>query len=205
MFTRWLTISVAMLFSVASAMAQDTNSGGALGGLLQGLARGRQIKQQEQLNKAQEDLLREQAERIRLQNEQTRTQNEAMVRANAISQQFDSALAKVRQRFADYDLFASESTKLMTALDPNSPGFSLEHYLEGMYFIAKYATFSTVASPSPAGLLVREPAFYTVPMPVRISLLRAVEPQARMLPDSDVETIINGIAAKLNIQQPDPK
>lgn len=188
-------VFLVLLFSFA-VPGVCQNDGGALGGLVQGIIRGRQLNSELQLNDALSQLLRAQTEATRLQNKGTKAHS-----AN-INQEFDRSLQAVRNRFPDFDFYAPESVRIMTQMNPDESVFSLEHYIEGMYLIAKYASFSAVSGQaiSPLARLVREPVFYTIPMAARIRLVHVIEPQTTGIQDTEMETILTTVAQKLNIK-----
>jgi hypothetical protein len=73
----------------------------------------------------------------------------------------------------------------------------MEHYLEGLYLIAKYASFSPQRATAPADALTADPEFHQLPMATRIRFLKAVSPELSKVADQDFETVLNGMASRL--------
>ena len=189
-----------LLSVIATSQAQQN---GPLGGLAEAYRdaiilrtlRQTQEAEQNRLN-AEAELRRAQAEQIRLQAQRAAASSPAPAVSDA---QMQSAVNDLRVRFSDFDTYIPEMVRLMPEMNSAEGVISLPHFLEGMYLVAKGASFSKVArhEPSASVVLCNEPAFHVLPMDVKIRILKAVDPELRSVKDSDMETVLSEIAKKI--------
>lgn len=167
------------------------------GGLVDAFRLGSEIR----TNRALEDLLNAQAEAVRLQSERIQQQNKSSALSQKLDREFLPAVEEVKRRYPDFETYRVEAARIMGDLDPRSPQFNLEHYIEGMYLIAKSASFSGLAAPPKESSVVgimKDPEFHKLPIATRIRLARDVEPALLQYKDDDLEIVIMAIAAKLS-------
>ena len=192
-----------LLSVIATSQAQQNGPYNPLGGLAEAYRdaiilrtlRQTQEAEQNRLN-AEAELRRAQAEQIRLQAQRAAASSPTPAVSDA---QMQSAVNELRVRFADFDTYIPEMVRLMPEMNSAEGVISLPHFLEGMYLVAKGASFSKVArhEPSASVVLCNEPAFHVLPMDVKIRILKAVDPELRSVKDSDMETVLSEIAKKI--------
>jgi hypothetical protein len=194
----WRIVSAVMLLAAANAQTVVTNP---LRGLAEAYMEAYRLKSQIDTGRAMQDLLHAQAEATRAETERIRRQRVAVPPADAGARQ-DAAIAAVKSRYPDFGIYVVEAVRLMNEFNslPQSGVYAVEHYVEALYLLAKYASFSSAARPSsesPAALLASEPEFHKIPIESRIRLLRAVDPEFKTIKDSELEAGLKQIAERV--------
>ena len=111
-----------------------------------------------------------------------------------------ASLAALRLRSPDFVESKVEAERQMAQLTrPNGSVPNVQNFIEGMYLVAKYASFSPTAKLpfNAAGALVQERDFHRLPIPTRMLFLRAVAPELKTVKDSDMEALLNALSAKI--------
>jgi hypothetical protein len=191
----WFVTGLLFFASLGFSQVVVTNP---LGGMIDAYRLGSEIR----TNRAIENALNAQAEALRAQTERLRQAEEAQKQgpAGVPDGQLAIAIAAVNQRYPDFNQYFTEAARLMPQMS-SSVLPDLPHYLEGMYLIAKYASFSNMAvkpQESPAVALMRDPEFHRLPMATRIRFARAVEPDLSEYKYEDLEIVFAAIAVKVN-------
>jgi hypothetical protein len=190
---------IATALTLVSASAQTVTS--PLRGLADAYRDAVRLKSQIQTDQALEDLMRAQAAAVRAQTELLKQQNQPALTSPPVPDQaFIRAVRAVEDRYPDFEVYRAEAARLMGELDASrGPNLNLEHYIEGMYLVAKYASFSNVAKPTPkpVDVLMSDPEFHRLPMATRIRFVKAVAPELATFSDKDFETVLAGIASRV--------
>ena len=198
-----------VLVALSVTMGLNAQTPGPFGGMVDAYTQAIRLQNEQRAVRAQEELMHSESEAIRARTEQLRLNNALAVQRSAASaqlnQDFPAAAERIMKRFPDFNQYSAEAGKLIRDFGAPLDGTAnLDHYLEGLYLIAKYASFSPVAKPlpencgdSPASKLVGDPDFHKLSMPLKVKLLRDVD-SVGLAPfkDEEIETILLGIAAK---------
>jgi hypothetical protein len=145
--------------------------------------------------RAQQELLKAQTDAVRAQTQQLRRQSEPAAAPTIPVSQFTVAVAALRKLYPDFDEYAVEAARLMPEMDTSHGVSNLSHFLEGMYLIAKNASFSKQATPAVLGL-VKEPEFNRLPVATRLALARAVDPSLAGWSDANLGSALAILALK---------
>lgn len=123
-------------------------------GIVDAIIISERLKNERRLAEAQEAWLRAQAEAARARTERMKRQYEAGQRAIAAARQGNAevgaAIDRIAARFPDFPRYASTMSELVREFPGRADQpINLDRYLEGIYLIAKYASFSSVAEGRP--------------------------------------------------------
>ena len=201
------TFAVFLLLAVAPVFGQATVDTSGFRGLIDGLIIGNRIKMERErqameadLARSQGKLLDAQAEAIRAQTERLKQQSQPPAPA-VPDTAFNRAAHAVELRYPDFQEYKDEAARLIPEFDTSKglDSLNLEHYIESLYLIAKYASFSSKATPvaKAVDVLTGDPEFHRLPMATRIKFLKAVAPELARFPDDDWVIILDGMAARL--------
>jgi hypothetical protein len=147
---------------------------------------------------AQAAAIRAETERLKAQNRPTLPDPPAPVSDTA----FNRAAHAVELRYSDFLEYRDEAARLIPEFDTSKglESVNLEHSIESLYLIAKYASFSnkaTLPAPKAVDVLTGDPEFHRLPMATRIRFLKAVAPELSKFPDDDWVVVLNGMAARV--------
>ena len=103
----------------------------------------RTMEETSQTLQVERDRIRAETELLRQQAEALRAERERAQQRPQISPEIKRAFLKIRSEHEDFDLYLPEVKRLSTIFGMGeSPDWNVESYLEGLYLIAKHASFS---------------------------------------------------------------
>jgi hypothetical protein len=147
------TLLLITLCAFVPALAQNP----VLNGIMNG-GRLREMQSRSQRDDAETRLLRLEAERLQLEIERLKRGTTSPLQptpdqVEAAQRQINDACVRLQQRFPDFQRYLPALERLARIFEMGrSTDFTIDRYLEGLYFIAKHASFVeqfTSSTPTP--------------------------------------------------------